>query len=118
MLVSVALFEIHIPHAQTLKEKRKVVQSLKARLRTRLEVSAAEVAFQELHQRARIGVVCVTSDAREAQKVMAEVMRVVESEPDATLTGWTEESLEFEADAALDVPHFQMQEKFDREENP
>ena len=54
MFVTVALFELHIPHAQSLKDKRMVVRSVRDKLRN-LDLSVKEVAFHDLHQRARKG---------------------------------------------------------------
>ena len=51
MLVCVALFELDIEFAQSLKDKRMVVRSLKEKLRSRFEISAAEVGLLDLHQR-------------------------------------------------------------------
>jgi len=50
MIVSVALFEIFIPHAQSLKDKRMVVKSLREKLRHRFEISAGEVGLNSPHQ--------------------------------------------------------------------
>ncbi|HXI13476.1 MAG TPA: DUF503 domain-containing protein [Thermoanaerobaculia bacterium] len=117
MLVSVALFEVHISQATSLKDKRRVVQSLKAGIRSRFEVSTAEVGLQELHQRSRIAVSFVTSDAPGAARLMSDIQRFVEEESRAVLTGWTEETLDFDENAALDVPGFRLEGKFGDEEN-
>jgi len=117
MLVSVALFEVHISQATSLKDKRRVVQSLKAGIRSRFEVSTAEVGLQGLHQRSRIAVSFVTSDAQTATKLMSDIQKAVEDESRAVLTGWTEETLDFDESAALDIPGFRSEGKFGDEEN-
>ena len=110
MLVSVALFEIHIPYAQSLKEKRMVVKSLRDRIRNKFEVSVAEVALQELHQRARLGIAIVTSEGGNAEAILQNIVRFVESHAEATLTGWQTEMMEFEDAAPLGVPNVGWQE--------
>ena len=55
MVVGIVRFELHLPGAQSLKDKRQVVRSLKERLRERVHASVAEVEFQDLWQRAAIG---------------------------------------------------------------
>lgn len=107
MLVSVALFEIHIPYAQSLKEKRMVVKGLRDRIRNKFEVSVAEVALQELHQRARLGIAIVTSDGGNAETIIEGIVRFVESHAEATLTGWQTEMMEFEDVAPLGVPNIE-----------
>ena len=42
MIVAVVLFELHIPYAQSLKDKRMVVRSLRDKLRGRFDVAANE----------------------------------------------------------------------------
>ena len=110
MLVSVALFEIHIPYAQSLKEKRMVVKSLRDRIRNKFAVSVAEVALQELHQRARLGIAIVTSEGGNAGAILENIFRFVDSHAEATLTGWQTEMMEFEDTASLGVPNVAWQE--------
>jgi uncharacterized protein YlxP (DUF503 family) len=62
--------ELHIDDAQSLKDKRHVVKSLKDRLRTRFNVSVAEIAYQETWQRSVVGVVTVSGDRKRAEQVL------------------------------------------------
>jgi uncharacterized protein len=75
MVVAIAVFDFHLPSCRGLKEKRAFLRPLKARLRGEFEISAAEVAHQDLLQRAALGVAAV-GPAREAlepllQKVLS-----------------------------------------------
>ena len=63
MIASLTL-ELSIEHAQSLKDKRQVVRSLKDRLRGSFNVSVAELDSTGLWNRATIGVVSV-SDSRD-----------------------------------------------------
>ena len=63
MIASLTL-ELSIEHAQSLKDKRQVVRSLKDRLRSSFNVSVAELDSTGLWNRATIGVVSV-SDSRD-----------------------------------------------------
>ena len=101
MLVTVALFELHIPHAQSLKDKRMVVKSLRDKLRNRFEMSVSEVAFQDLHQRARLAVAFIAHDHGSADANLEKVVHFVESNTDGTLVGWTSEKRECDETAAL-----------------
>ena len=64
MPVGLLTLEIHIEYAQSLKDKRQVLRSLKDRLRARFNVAVAELAHQESWQRSRVGVVTISSDVR------------------------------------------------------
>jgi len=60
MPIAFLTLEIHIEAAQSIKDRRQVVRSLKDRLRTSFNVSVAELDGGELWNRATIGVVSVS----------------------------------------------------------
>lgn len=101
MIVAVALFELHIGHAQSLKEKRAVVRSLRDRLRSRFEISANEVAFHDMHQRARLAVSFIADGNDSADSLLDRIQRFVETNAEAVLSGWTSEKLDFDEEADL-----------------
>jgi uncharacterized protein YlxP (DUF503 family) len=79
-LITIALLtlEIHIPHAQSLKDKRMVLRRLKDRLRSKFNVAVSEVDHQELWQRAQLSVVTVGPDEGFLQKVLQEAAEEAE----------------------------------------
>ena len=101
MLVTVVLFELHIEYAQSLKEKRMVVRSLTGKMRHRFDISVNEVAFHDLHQRARLAVSFVALDHATSDSLLDKIRTFVESSTDAPITGWTSEQLEFDEMADL-----------------
>ena len=68
--IGVLTLELRIESSHSLKEKRHVVQSLKDRLRHKHNVAVAEIAHQDLWQRATIAAVTVSSDREIAEKVL------------------------------------------------
>ena len=64
MPVALLTLELRIEHAQSLKDKRQVVRSLKDKLRVRFNVATAELDSSGLWNRATIAVVSV-SDSRD-----------------------------------------------------
>jgi uncharacterized protein len=80
MVIGVAVWQLHIPDCQSLKDKRQVVKSLKDRLHARFNVSAAETAHHDLHQRAELAVCVASTDRRHAQEVLASCDKLVELE--------------------------------------
>ena len=63
-MVALLTLELRIEHAQSLKDKRQVVRSLKDRLRAHFNVATAELDASGIWNRATIGVVSV-SDSRD-----------------------------------------------------
>ena len=86
MFVGVLTLTFHIPHARSLKDKRRVVQKIRDRVRSRFDVSVAEVASQDLHQRAVFGVGVVSADAAVCDSVLDQVARHAALCGDAVLT--------------------------------
>jgi uncharacterized protein len=80
MVIGVVVWDLHIAGCQSLKDKRQVVKSLKDRLHARFNVSAAETAHLNLHQRAEIAVCVVSNDRKHAQQVLASCDQLVEME--------------------------------------
>jgi uncharacterized protein YlxP (DUF503 family) len=86
MFVGVLRLTFHIPQARSLKEKRSVVRKFRDRVRARFDVSIAEVAEQDLHQKAVFGVCVVSGDASVCDAVLEQVARAAETQEEAILT--------------------------------
>jgi uncharacterized protein YlxP (DUF503 family) len=78
MLTATTRFDLRVPGCASLKAKRHVVKTLTAALRSRFNVSVAEVDHHDLWQRTAIAVAAVDREQYHARKVMHEVERFVE----------------------------------------
>ena len=78
MYTAVQTWILHLEGCQSLKEKRSVLQSLKADLR-RLNVSVAEVGAQDLWQRAELACAAVGSDRRVVDEMLRTADGIVEA---------------------------------------
>lgn len=70
MIIGTALIELDIPASASLKDKRRVVRSVIARLRRDYNLSVAEVDALDQRQRAVIGIVTVSNDVRYAHGLL------------------------------------------------
>jgi len=80
-----AKLAFHIPHAMSLKDKRGVCRSLIDKIRSRFHVSVAEVDTQDLHQTLTLGIAVVSGQASQAEQLLDEVVRFMDSSTDAEL---------------------------------
>ena len=80
MLVAGCSWELSLPECLSLKDKRRVVKSLKDRLRSRFNVSVAETAHQDVWGRTQLSIALVASDGRFAESVLSKVDRMLEGE--------------------------------------
>ena len=94
MVVGVCVFELHIPAARSLKEKRKVIKSLIDRVHQRFRVSITETDHHDLHQRSEISIAAVTLTEGEGRKLMDSIRSLIDSEPQAMLTHWDPDFME------------------------
>jgi len=81
MAVGLLTLELHIPDAQSLKDKRQILRSLKDRLRRDFNVAVAELDHQDIWHRSVIGIVTLSNE----EKHVAEVLQKVLDEADRIL---------------------------------
>ena len=78
MVVGVLRVVLQIPGAASLKAKRQVVRSLSDRLRSRFNVSVAEVGENDRWQKAVFGVSAVSNDRAFVNEVLDKVLRAID----------------------------------------
>jgi uncharacterized protein YlxP (DUF503 family) len=71
-VIALLTLDIHIPHAQSLKDKRMVIRRIKDRLQAKFNVAVSETDHQDLWQRTQISVVTVGPDEAFLEKVLQE----------------------------------------------
>jgi len=87
MRIGVLTLEIHLPACGSLKEKRRRLKPLLARLHREFNVSAAEIDHQDVWQNAVIACALVSNDGRHLQQALGKVAQWVEGHwPDVDLT--------------------------------
>lgn len=87
MVVGTLEIEILIRESHSLKARRRVVKSLKDRIRSRFDVSVADVGDQEVWQRAVLGVAVVTNERRFANEVLSKVLDLVAGDARVEIVG-------------------------------
>jgi uncharacterized protein YlxP (DUF503 family) len=85
MKVAILQFSMQIPSSFSLKDKRRVVNALKEKIRAKYNVSIAEIENQDQWDVATFGVAMAGSDARYVNGAMDKLLE--------TLAGWPEAEL-------------------------
>lgn len=62
MLVGICQIELYIPAAQSLKDKRGVIKSIKERIANKFNVSIAEINHLDKWQRCSLGIAVIGSE--------------------------------------------------------
>ena len=77
MNVGVCRISLRLPENLSLKGKRRVLKSITTRVRSKFNVSVAEVDDQELWQLATLGICCVSNDNRYTNEVLSKVVDLI-----------------------------------------
>jgi len=78
MIVGICSIELRLAENHDLKGKRRVLKSVKDRVRGRFNVSIAEIGDLDAWQRSIIGVACVSKDRDQVESTLAHVAAFVE----------------------------------------
>lgn len=78
MIVSMMQLVIELPDLLSIKEKRRIVKSLKDRVRVKFHVSIAEVDLQDSLSFSQIGAALVSNSKEYGEKVMNKILSFVE----------------------------------------
>jgi len=80
MFLKLLTIDIFIPGCSSLKEKRYVLSSLKAKLRQRYNVTVSEVDYQDKWQRSKLAVATVGPDRKVVDSSCEKVMKLIEGD--------------------------------------
>lgn len=73
--------DLHLPQADSLKDKRKELHRVKAALVKRVSCVVAEVDHHDLHRRSRLTLAVVTRDHAECGRLLDAASRLLHSDP-------------------------------------
>ncbi len=93
MTIGVATIDLLVPGARSLKDKRRVVKSLKQLIRNRYNCSIAEIGDKERWGRARIAACVVSDDSRFANTQLNEIVRFASNKNGAEIVDYQIEML-------------------------
>lgn len=83
--------ECIIYDAQSLKDKRAVLQRILTRLKQRYNIAVAEIGYQDTWQRTEIAIVSVSSDRVACEREIQKALEMIDSFPEIERTVTTME---------------------------
>jgi uncharacterized protein YlxP (DUF503 family) len=83
MHVGILQVRLHVPDANSLKEKRQVVKSILDRTRSRYAVAAAELEEHDKHRIAVLGFASVSGSHHHAREVVQKILESLRTHPAA-----------------------------------
>jgi len=92
--VGVCKVTLRLPENQSLKGKRRTINSLCSRIHNKYNVSIAEVGDNDAWQLATLGIACASNDSRHTDDVLSGVIAFIEqSREDVELIGDERENI-------------------------
>ena len=91
MIVGSMRVQLLVREAKSLKDKRRVVRSIKDRLRNAFNVSVAEIDSQDHRQLIVLGIAMVGSDSRELTSALDRIVDALRGHPVAELLDYQRE---------------------------
>ncbi|MFH1852721.1 MAG: DUF503 domain-containing protein [Candidatus Neomarinimicrobiota bacterium] len=76
--IAVLTLELHIAAAQSLKDRRQVVASIRDRVKARFNVAVAEVGDTEKWQSATLAICTVGNDRRHLERELRTILAAIE----------------------------------------
>ncbi|MCT2534566.1 DUF503 family protein [Aquibacillus koreensis] len=85
-MILLAEVECLIYDAQSLKQKRSVVKSIITRIQNDYNIAISEINYQDLWQRTQFGLVTISSDKVQSERVIHQALRLIDSFPEIERT--------------------------------
>ena len=85
MTIGILSADLSIPESNSLKDKRRVIRSIRDRCLARMNMSVAEVDSQDSRKLATLAFATVAADHNTVNKRLSAVSTMLESEPRCTI---------------------------------
>jgi uncharacterized protein len=92
MVIGALTLKLAIFESTSLKDKRRVISSLKQRLSNQFNVSVAEVGYLDHRQQAELGVALVGNDGRFVESCLDKIVDYVRLDRSASLVSYEMET--------------------------
>ncbi|UNC91837.1 DUF503 domain-containing protein [Candidatus Contubernalis alkaliaceticus] len=79
MVIGLCTLEMFFPNLQSLKDKRRILKSIQAKLRQKYNISVAEIGDHDKWQKTTLAVACVSNDSGFASQVVNQIVRELEN---------------------------------------
>jgi len=80
MIIGVLEIEIFIPYSTSIKEKRYIVKSIKDKVKSKYNVSIAELDYQDAWQRSKIGFACLSNSVSYINSYLMDLLKFLQED--------------------------------------
>jgi uncharacterized protein YlxP (DUF503 family) len=80
MIIGVLEIEIFIPYSTSIKEKRYIVKSIKDKVKSKYNVSIAELDYHDAWQRSKIGFACLSNSVSYINSYLMDLLKFLQQD--------------------------------------
>ena len=80
MIIGSCRIKLMIYESNSLKDKRQIIKSIIERLKSRFNISIAEVDLNDSWKTSIIGFVCVSNDTNHANQILSNVIKFIDGD--------------------------------------
>lgn len=85
-MIIYAEVECFLYEGDCLKHKRSILKKVMTKLKNEFNVAVAELDYQDLWQRTKLGIVTISNEKAQAEKVMQSVLQMIDNFPELERT--------------------------------
>jgi uncharacterized protein YlxP (DUF503 family) len=89
MFVGICKVEIFLPGLNSLKSKRRIINSIKSKIRSKFNVGISEIDFLDKWQRALLGIAAVSNDSKFLRATLSKVLEHIRDVSDINILDWS-----------------------------
>ena len=89
MFIGIGRVEIFLPGLNSLKSKRRIINSIKGKIRAKFNVGVSEIDFLDKWQRSSIGIVGVSNDSKFLQSLLDKIINQIKEFRDINVLDWS-----------------------------
>lgn len=89
MVIGYSSVELFLPGITSLKEKRRIIRSIKDRIKKNFNVAISEVDFLDKWQRTLLGVVSVSNDSKYLESMLMKVVEEIRNKRNINILNYT-----------------------------
>ena len=78
MLIGICTLNLYFPDSHSLKDKRNIIKSIKARIRNKFNVSVSEIDNHDLWKNTTLGIACIGNEKRYLNDILNKVIKFIE----------------------------------------
>jgi uncharacterized protein YlxP (DUF503 family) len=98
MFIGLCTIHLSMDNVYSLKEKRQIIASILGKLKSKFNISIAEITQNDIHKNSIIGFSCVSNTSKHVQSVLNNVLNFVDNYCVAEILDVQQEIISFSGD--------------------